>query len=240
MPSATIIIPAYNEEEILSDNVRRLISCLDDDLPGYEIVIVSNGSTDSTAEIGAELAAAHPEVAFLHLSKRGVGRVFREGAMLARSDRIITVDADLTTGVDFIPRAFTLLERCDIVIGSKKMGSQERSAIRIMGSGMFVLCVRILLGLPYGDYSIGAKAYRKEAVMKSLDRVDDGSSYVLDIIYRAWHDGARIMEIPVRCDDARHSHFNLAREGIYRLYRLFGLWFAGRAGVRVGGKGLSE
>jgi len=231
MPSATIIIPAYNEEEILSDNVRRLMSCLDDALPGYEIVIVSNGSTDSTEEIGTELAAAHPEVAFLHLPKRGVGRAFREGAMLARSDRIITVDADLTTGVDFIPRAFILLETYDIVIGSKKMGSQERSTIRIMGSALFILSVRALLGLPYGDYSIGAKACRRAAVMKYLDCIDGGSSYVLDIIYRSWRDRARIVEIPVRCDDARHSHFNLAREGIYRFYRLFGLWLGKRRGT---------
>ena len=228
MPSVSIFIPAYNEEGILSENVMNLMSRLDDDLPGYEIVIVSNGSTDSTVKIGEKLAAAHPEIIFSYTHKRGVGHAFRRGLSLARAERIITVDIDLTTDTDFIPRAFKLLDEFDIVIGSKREGAQERSGVRIMGSGLFILSARALLGLPYGDYSIGAKACRKGEILKYLDHIDSGSSYVLDIVYRSWRDGARIIEVPVRCSDTRKSHFNLIREGIYRLYRLFRLWFGKR------------
>lgn len=228
MPSATIFIPVYNEEKILSENVGLLISCLGDVLPGYEIVIVSNGSTDSTVQIGEDLAAGHPEVTFSHIRERGVGGAFRQGVLLAGADRIITVDADLTTSTDFIPRACKLLDTYDIVIGSKREGGQERSTVRVVGSGLFILSVRVLLGLPYGDYSIGAKAYRKETVLQYLDYVDNGSSYVFDIVYRSWRDGARIIEVPVRCSDTRQSHFNLVHEVVHRLYRLFTLWFKTR------------
>lgn len=228
MPSATIFIPVYNEEKILSENVRLLMSCLGNVLPGYELVIVSNGSTDSTVQIGKELAAGHPEVTFSHTQERGVGGAFRQGVLLAGADRIITVDIDLTTNTDFIPRACKLLDTYDIVIGSKKEGGQERSAARIMGSALFILSVRVLLGLPYGDYSIGAKAYRKETVLQHLDYIDNGSSYVIDIIYKSWRNGAKIMEMPVRCSDTRQSHFNLVHEMGYRLYRLLKLWFKTR------------
>jgi len=228
MPSVSIFIPVYNEEKILPENIAILMPRLDDNLSGYEIVIVSNGSTDSTAKIGEELAAVHPEITFSHTHERGVGHAFRRGVLLARADRIITVDADPTTDTDFIPHACRLLDGCDIVIGSKKRGIQEKSAVRIMGSGLFILFARALLGLPYGDYSIGAKAYRRGVVMRYLDHVDYGSSYVVDIIYRSWRDGARIIEVPVRCSDTRKSHFNLIQEGIYRFHRLFRLWLGKR------------
>ncbi len=228
MPSVSIFIPVYNEEKILSEKVMHLMSRLDDNLPGYEIVIVSNGSTDSTVKIGEKLAAAHPDITFSHTHERGVGHAFRRGLSLARADRIITVDIDLTTDTDFIPRAFKLLDEFDIVIGSKKKGAQERSAVRIMGSGLFILSARALLGLPYVDYSIGAKAYRRGMIIRYLDCVGAGSSYALDIIYKAWRDRARIIEVPVRCSDSRRSHFNLVHEGLYRFYRLFRLWFKKR------------
>lgn len=229
MPSATIFIPVYNEEDILSENVVRLMSYLDGVLPGYEIVIISNGSGDSTVKIGEGLAAAYPKVIFSHTDGRGVGHALRRGVSLASAEKVITVDADLTTETDFIPRASQLLDACDVVIGSKKRGTQERSMTRIIGSGLFIISVRTLLGLPYGDYSIGAKAYRKEVILKYLDHVDHGSSYVLEIIYRAWRDGAQIIEVPIQCSDTRQSHFNLLHEGVYRLYRLLRLW-SGRRG----------
>jgi len=228
MPSVAIFIPVYNEEKILSESIMHLMSHLDENLPGYEIVVVSNGSTDSTVKIGEKLAAVHSEITFSHMNERGVGHAFRQGVLLARAGKIITVDIDLTTNTDFIPHACRLLDACDIVIGSKKRGIQKRSAIRIMGSGLFILSAKALLGLPYGDYSIGAKAYRKGTVLKYLDSVDDGSSYVFDIIYRSWRDGAKIIEVPIRCSDARQSHFNLIHEGAYRFYRLFKLWFRAR------------
>ena len=224
MPPVAVIIPVYNEEELLADNVRRLMTYLDGILPGYEIVIVSNGSTDATVEIGGQLAAMYPVITFSHTDKRGVGRAFRRGMSLTEAEKIITVDIDLTTELDFIPRACAFLDRYDVVIGSKQMGSQERSMIRIAGSFLYTLSLKTLVRLPFGDYSIGAKGYRRNTAAPYLDRSEAGSAYVIDIIYRAWHDGARITEIPVRCRDTRDSRFSIAHEGIYRFSHLVRLW----------------
>lgn len=226
MPPVALFIPVYNEEKILPDTVARLMDYLDGVPFDYTIVIVSNGSTDSTVKTGERLAAGYGgKIIFSHTRERGAGHAFRRGVSLTGADRIVTVDADLTTGLGFIPRAVELLERYDIVVGSKALGSQSRRPVRIIGSRLFIFLVRALLGLPYGDYSIGGKAFRREIIMKHLDSVDGGSSYALDIIYRAWRDGARIIETPVHCDDTRKSRFNLIQEGIYRLRRLFILRF---------------
>jgi len=229
MSPVAVFIPVYNEEKILPDTVARLMDYLDGIPFEYTIVIVSNGSTDSTVKTGESLAARfRNKIIFSHTSERGAGHAFRRGVSLTGADRIVTVDADLTTGLDFIPRAIGLLERYDIVVGSKTMGTQNRPPVRVIGSCLFIALVRALLGLPYGDYSIGGKAFRKDTVMKYLGSADGGSSYVLDIIYRAWRDGAQIIETPVQCDDTRKSRFNLIHEGIYRLRRLFRLRFCKR------------
>ncbi len=224
MPSVAIFIPVYNEEKILARNLESLISDLDGFMSSYQIIVISNGSTDSTPQIGRGLAAAYPQVIFDHINERGVGHAFRKGLSLTAAEKIITVDADLTTERGFINQASALLDKYDIVIGSKNMGGQERSSIRITGSNLFIRSAEFLLGLPYGDYSIGAKAYRRTTIARYLGLIGGGSSYVIDIIYKAWGNNANIIEVPVRCRDKRKSHFNLAHEGVYRFYRLFRLW----------------
>jgi len=225
MLPATIFIPVYNEEDILFKNIERLVAYLSRHFPLYEIMIGSNGSTDSTIKIGEKLQDSYQEITFFHISEKGAGRAFKKGVALAAWDRIITVDVDLTTDLDFIPRAGRLLDDYDIVVGSKKTGFQKRSTVRLLGSGLFILFVRILLGLPYVDYSIGAKAYRKKTILRYLNSIDYGSSYVIEIIYRAWCNTTKIIEIPVWCEDTRKSKFNLLHEGVYRFSNLFKLWF---------------
>ena len=105
IPSVALIVPVYNEGKILSDSTRRLMSYLDTVLPGSEIIIVSNGSTDETVEIGEQLAAVYPTITFSRTDKRGVGYAFRLGMSLTEAEKIIAVDVDLTTDLDFIPRA---------------------------------------------------------------------------------------------------------------------------------------
>ena len=139
---------------------------------------------------------------------------------------------DLSIELGFVERALGLLdEGYEIVVGSKKMGHQERTTFRIMGSGLFILCARLLLGLAFEDYSIGAKGYRRSVLLSHLDRIDHGTSYVIDIIALVHRDGGRIIEIPVSCEDFRASKFNITREGVYRFSNLFKLWWALKMGL---------
>jgi hypothetical protein len=154
-----------------------------------------------------------------------VGRAFKEGVSRARHEKIICLDLDLTVDLAFIESAGALLETADIVIGSKQTGAQQRSLIRRQASAAFIASARRLLGLEFTDYSIGAKAYRRQTVHPYLQSLAQGSAYVVQIIAWAKRNGARITEIPVWCEDHRKSKFNLPREGVYRFSSLFLLWF---------------
>jgi glycosyltransferase involved in cell wall biosynthesis len=225
MENFTIIIPVYNEEKLIVKNITDLVSFLDKkDLKNYEIIIGNNGSTDGTAEKGGELARMFlKKVRFFSINKKGVGRVFKKAVKLAKYENIVSQDMDLSTDLDFIPTAIELLKKCDIVIGSKKMGSQKRSFLRKIPSAFFIFIVKLLLGLPYEDYSMAAKAYKKEAIIRHINKVDYGTSYVIDLIYFAKKDKRKAIEIPVRCIDERVSKFNILHESLYRLNNLIKL-----------------
>ena len=228
----SVIIPVYNEEEILVANAENLMAHLMRHHKAFEIIIGSNGSTDGTVTQGEILASRHKAVRFFHLDERGVGHAFRQGVRMARHEFVVSLDMDLSVELEFVERALDLLSRgYEIVVGSKKMGRQKRTTFRILGSGIFILCARLLLGLSFDDYSIGAKAYRKSVLLTHLDKVDHGTSYVIDVICLVSRSGGRIIEIPVLCEDFRASKFNIVHEGVYRYSKLFKLWWNLRTGA---------
>ena len=185
MEPYTVFIPVYNEEKTLEKNVRALQEALQPHGVPFEIMIGSNGSTDRTVKIGEAMARRDEGVSIFALPEKGVGTAFKEGVRRARYDRIVAVDVDLAVEIDFVRRGAELLDEYDIVVGSKKMGSQKRSLFRRAGSGTFILLTQLMLGLRFDDYSIGAKAYRKGIIERHLDRINYGSSYVIDLIYLA-------------------------------------------------------
>ena len=220
----TIAIPVYNEEAVLVPNTERLLAYLDGLGREYEVLIGSNGSTDATTALGADLSRRFPPVRFFHIPARGVGLAFRRFVDEARHPLLVSVDMDLSVELRFIEEALSLLETHDIVVGSKKMGNQNRSLFRRLGSDSFLQATRLLLGLTYDDYSIAAKAFRVDVLRQFIDRVNEGSSYVLEICYLTKLRGGRITQVPVTCEDWRQSKFNLWHEAFYKYSHLVRLW----------------
>lgn len=233
MTAFTVGIPVYNEEAILVPNTERLIAFLDGLGREYEVLIGSNGSTDSTTALGADLSRRFKQVTFFHIPERGVGLAFREFVHRARHPLLVSMDMDLSIDLAFMPAALDLLEQNDIVVGSKKMGNQQRSFLRKLGSDSFLRATRLLLGLDYDDYSIAAKAFRVETVRRFADRINEGSSYVLEICYLTKRAGGRIVQVPVSCEDWRKSKFNLVHEALYKYGHLLRLWLWSGRRVRV-------
>jgi glycosyltransferase involved in cell wall biosynthesis len=229
----TVGIPVLNEEAILVPNTERLLDYLDGLGRDYEVLIGSNGSTDSTTALGVDLSRRFASrVSFFHLPEKGVGLAFKEFVKRARHPFLVSVDMDLSVDLEFVKTAVDLLETHDIVVGSKKMGNQKRTLFRQLGSDSFLQATRLLLGLTYDDYSIAAKAFRVEVLRRFIDRVNEGSSYVLEICYLTKNLGGRITQVPVTCEDWRQSKFNLWHEAFYKYSHLIRLWIRELGGRR--------
>src|SRR5437667_124425 len=227
----TVGIPVFNEEAIVVDNTERLLAFLDGLGREYEVIIGSNGSTDSTTALGVDLSRRFKPVTFFHIPERGVGLAFREFVSRARHPLLMSLDMDLSVDLSFVPTALDLLDTHDIVVGSKKLGKQRRSLFRRLASELFLSAVRLLLGIAYEDYSIAAKAFRVATLRRFIDRIDVGSSYGLEICYLTHRTGGRVVQVPVSCEDWRASKFNLLHEAFYKYRHLLGLWLRYRRGV---------
>lgn len=225
MKPFSIVIPVFNEEEILIQNTEILLSYLHTLNSEYEIIIVNNGSTDRTESLGREIERRYGKIKFISIDRKGVGLAFKRGVLEAQYNHIITLDIDLSVELSFIERANKLLEHYDIVIGAKILGKQRRSFLRRLGSYIYIYIARWLLGLTFHDYSIGSKAYRRDFIIRHIDRIDPYTHYVLNLTVAAKKESARVTEIPVMCVDFRKSKFNLLREGFYRFYMLFKTYF---------------
>ena len=223
----SIGIPVYNEESILVENTLRLGKYLKE-LGSYEIIIVSNGSTDRSAELGRMLASENSEIRFYEIPQRDVAKAFQTMLQEAGCDFLITLDMDLSIDLKFIDRALTLLESHDLVVGSKKLGDQHRSWVRRWGSAVYIRCADILLDLGVEDYSMGAKGYRISFFLGFLPDMGRWTNYVVNCIYLARWKGGKITEIPVSCYDYRKSKFNLLYEGYQKFSHLIGLWLKHR------------
>ena len=210
-------MPAYNEEDLLEASVQRLLGFMADLGRPFELLVGSNGSLDQTQAIGARLAGQDERVRFFHLEQRGPGGAFARALDLARYPLLITLDADLSVDLAFVPQALEHLESHQIVVGSKFQGLQERTWQRVLGSGLYIGLVLLLLGMPYRDYSIGAKGFQRQLPLRHPGLIDAHTAYVGNLIYAAHCQGLPIKEIPVACSDLRPSRFNLPHEGLYRV-----------------------
>ncbi len=219
----SVVIPVLNEEHVIETNTRKLSKFLGGLNVNYEIIICDNGSIDSTKELAERLSQEAENIKIISVPQKGaVGKAFSECVKTASYDNIISLDMDLSSDLDFIPRALKLLESESMVIGSKKE-RQRRPLHRIAISSAYIALVRILLGLDFSDYSMSSKAYRKSDIAPYLENLGNGSSYVIRLANSLRENGNRVKEIPVACDDRRKSRFSLKNEIYHRFVDLIRL-----------------
>ncbi|MGH7544443.1 MAG: glycosyltransferase family 2 protein, partial [Gemmatimonadota bacterium] len=212
--SISLFVPAYDEAETLVDTMPRLLQAAEKVAANVQLVIVDNGSTDTTIAVARDLAATDPRIVPLRIPERGVGAALRAALPHLRHDAVVAVDADLAMDLAFVGDALGRLRRgADIVVGAKRTDAQDRPWLRVLVSDLFVFVMRRGVGVPFHDVSIGAKAYRKELLDRYERLIGRGSNYVIDVLVQAWRDGLRIEELSVACEDNRKSHFNLLHEG---------------------------
>ncbi len=108
-PVVDVVIPVHNEEADLDASVRRLREYLTAHLPyTYRITIVDNASTDATAVVAGGLADELPEVASLHVDRKGRGHALRVAWLASASPVLAYMDVDLSTGLSAVLRWWRL------------------------------------------------------------------------------------------------------------------------------------
>ncbi|HWX24268.1 MAG TPA: glycosyltransferase, partial [Vicinamibacteria bacterium] len=120
-PYLSVVIPAFNEARRLPRTLERVALFLRGFQKPYEIVVVDDGSADTTGSLAREVGGDSLVLA-RNDTNRGKGYSVRRGMLLARGERRLMTDADLSTPMEELPRLMTLLdEGYDVAIGSRAL-----------------------------------------------------------------------------------------------------------------------
>jgi len=213
----SVVVPLYNEAGCLETNVAQVDAYLKRLDLVYELVLVDDGSTDSTRAICNDIVNRN---SFIRLTSypvnRGKGYAVRTGILEAVGKYIVFTDTDLAVPVQFIGTCLKKLEAgAPIVIGSRHLRKSSfkvrEDPLRQFLGEVFRRFAQLSLGLKVSDITCGLKGFEKKAAFEIFSRSKiDRWGYDAEIIFLAQKLGYRIGEIPV---DWYHSFDSKVKVG---------------------------
>lgn len=208
----SVVIPVYNEGESLNPLYNQLKSVLESLGKAYEIILVDDGSTDSSFSILKKLHGQDHNVKVIQLRRNfGKAAALSAGFTSAQGKIIITMDADLQDDPRGIPNFIKKLnEGYDLVSGWRFKRQDPFS--RTFPSRLFNSLTTTLTGVKVHDFNCGFKAYRKELI-ESLDLYGELHRYIPALAH--WK-GFKVGETKVEHHPRAHGK---SKYGLERLFR---------------------
>jgi glycosyltransferase AglD len=198
-PQISVLIPCYNEENVIVDTARRLLETLPRVTQSFEIVFANDGSTDGTGELLNELQARHKSIKVTgYQSNKGAGYAFRKALEIANGQLILHMDADLAMEPWNVCReTIHRLQNCDIAIASRYLGTRAEYPLRRrIPSLAYRLLYSLLLGLSIQDAMSGFFGMRYSVLQKIEALEMDGFEIYLELFAKAKRRGLKIEEYP--------------------------------------------
>ncbi|MBV9392344.1 MAG: glycosyltransferase family 2 protein [Verrucomicrobia bacterium] len=159
----SIIVPVFNEEEVIGRLLAELRKVLDHWRPSYELWVVDDGSSDRTGRIVKEFFTEWPEANLAQLSRNsGQAAALFHGMKLARGAKIILMDGDGQNDPGDIPRLVSFLDDCDMIVGIRV--KRRDSLLRLLMSRLANSVRRRLLKDGVSDTGCGLKAFHRHVV----------------------------------------------------------------------------
>ncbi len=234
LKSVVIIIPTYNEEQIIKETIHEVFKSLATSNYAAHILVFDSCSTDDTQNLVLSLKELYPN---LHLQtepkKTGLGSAYWQAMHYALdhldADAIIEFDADLSHQPCYLPEIINKLSNYDVVVGSRyiKGGSipkdwgWHRKCLSVLGN----LVARCFLTLKYKDFTSGFRATRSSKLKEALPKqfISNHYAYKLELLWRLHQAKARITEYPIEFIDREKGQSKLPANSIIDSLRVLGI-----------------
>ncbi len=191
--SVSVVIPAYNEGEHIAEGVRELRAVLDQTDWSYEVLVVDDGSSDSTAE---EAAKGGADV-LRRRNNRGYGAALKLGISQAAHDWILITDADGTYPVVEIPRLLAEAEGQDMVVGARIGANVAIPLVRRPAKWFLTRLASYLAGRRLPDINSGLRLMRRPLVRRYEHLLPDGFSFTTTITLASTVNGHDVTYVPI-------------------------------------------
>ena len=202
----SIVIPIFNEEEILEESANAIFSLCKRMEIDFEIIFSENGSTDETKAIAKELTNKHPQIKIISNPEPNYGNALKTGFEIAKNDLVISFDIDYYSE-SFLNEALKLESKYSGITASKRLGSSEdgRRFIRRLATNFFVILLKTLFGTKLSD-THGMKAIKKSEIEKFLPKVVSTQDiFDTELLIRIEKNGGKIKEVPAKVNEIRPS-----------------------------------
>src|SRR5436309_3635309 len=211
----SVFFPAYNDSGTIASMVIRTVKTAADLTPDFEVIVVDDGSADSTAEIADELARTYPQVrAVHHPTNRDYGAALQTGFRAATKELIFHTDGDAQYDPAELPALWaSMTADIDLVNGYKI--SRADPLHRIVIGRLYHYIVSILFGLKLRDVDCDFRLMRRE-IFERINLEKTSGIICVEMMKKIQDGGFRIVEVPVR-----HYHRAFGKSAFFNFRRLF-------------------
>jgi glycosyltransferase involved in cell wall biosynthesis len=220
----SVVIPAFNEEDRLGATLARVRAYLEASGEVGEIIVVDDGSHDSTPDVARrELAGfAHFDV-LTNQPNAGKGASVRRGMLASHGEIVLFSDADMSVAIeDWAALRAAHEEGADIAIGSRAVAGSRievhQPLLRELCGRAFNVFIRAFILGGIRDTQCGFKSFRRACVKPIFSRQTiDRWGFDVEILYLAKRLGYRVDEVPVVWRNDAATKVNAAADGLRML-----------------------
>ena len=220
----SIVIPAFNESARIPATLQSVVACIRQRGWRAEVIVVNDGSSDSTADLVRAFASTAPEVRLIeNPGNRGKGYSVRAGMLQALGEVALFTDSDLSAPIEEAERLFDAIAAgADIAIGSRWLESGRQTHRQPLYRQFFGRCfnavTRAVMGLPFADTQCGIKAFTREAAQTVFQlQTIERWGFDPEILFIALKRGFRVVEVPVSWAHDERSRVSYLKDGLKML-----------------------
>lgn len=226
MTELSLLVPVYNEEKIINENLKIIINFLENQKYSWEIVIVDDGSKDKTIDMVKYFIS--DKIKLVKLNKNsGKGAALRAGVMASHGKYIVFTDADLSVPITYTNSILEPLRSgFDVAIGSRRVKGASieihQPILRELAGRFHTLLAQIFTGTRLADYTCGFKGFEAISAKNIFARsLVDRWSYDDEILFLAHKFGYKIKEVPVNWVNRFESRVSMGSAMITSFLDLF-------------------
>lgn len=229
--SASIIIPAFNEEHRILPSLETLVAFCEENFEQYEIICVDDGSDDGTWEKITH-AGLSPHIRAYRLNaNQGKGAAVKYGMLRATGRFKFFTDADLPYALEAFIRAMDTFksENCDVVVGARELygrfNSNRTGVLRRTASSLFSTITAKLVRIEFKDTQCGFKGFGKDAAKNIFSNLQtSGYAFDVEIFALARIFEMKVCRVPVELVKSKGSKIRLALDPLIMLKELLAIW----------------
>jgi len=217
------VLPAHDEEENIETAIAEATAASERLVADHEILIVDDGSTDSTAARVRRLAAANPRIRLVeHDRNRGYGEALRSGFLASRLDFVFFTDADLQFDIGELVLLLPYAGTVDVVAGYRI--NRQDKLIRRINAHAWNWLVRVLFYVPVRDIDCAFKLFER-GILTEVDIESVGAMVNTELMVKLGRSGASVVEVgvhhrPRRAGEARGASVWVIATAVREILRM--------------------